>query len=282
MGLFEQVLAAQDFDPRGFVPFEIGAERAGWIRRESVARLRGWPQVLEFPQEGVRLSPALTDEAARTDALADVARGLAREGAITGWRDETYAVRIRQESAPLCHIERAAVRFFGLTAAAAHLNGYTAKTGGMLVWLARRSSSKAIDPGLLDNLVGGGIASGQDAWQTLLRECGEEAGMDRELAMQAQPTGVFQVCRAVPEGLHREILHVYDLELRDDFTPRNIDGEVSEFVRLDAAALLARIAQGELAIEASVVALEFLLRHRAIALPDPGIRAALDRCRPPS
>jgi len=282
MGLLEQVRAAQSFDPRGFVRFEIGAERAGWIRREFVARLRRWPEMFEFLQERVRLSPALTDEAARTDALADVARGLAREGAITGWRDETYAVRIRQESAPLCHIERAAVRFFGLTAAAAHLNGYTGKPDAMRIWLARRSRAKSIDPGLLDNLVGGGIASGQDAWQTLLRECGEEAGMDRELAMQAQPTGVFQVCRAVPEGLHCEILHVYDLKLRDDFTPRNTDGEVSEFVCLDTDALLARIAQGELAIEASVVALEFLLRHRAIALPDPGIRAALDRCRPPS
>ena len=280
MGLLERVLAAQDFDPRGFVPFEIGAERAGWIRREFVARLRRWPEMFEFLQERVRLSPALEHEVARTAALAEVTRGLAREGAITGWRDETYPVRIRQESAPLCHIERAAMRFFGLTAAAAHLNGYTPKTGGMRVWLARRSSSKAIDPGLLDNLVGGGIASGQDAWQTLLRECGEEAGMDRELAMRAQPAGMLQVCRAVPEGLHLEILHTYDLELRDDFKPRNTDGEVSEFVCLDTDALLARIAQGELAIEASVVALDFLLRHRAVAVSDSGIRAALDRCRP--
>jgi hypothetical protein len=104
--------------------------------------------------------------------------------------------------------------------------------------------------------------------------------MDRELAMRAKSAGLLQVCRAVPEGLHCEILHAYDLELRDDFMPRNTDGEVSEFVCLDTDALLARIAQEELAIEAGVVALDFLLRHRAVAVSDSGIRAALDRCRP--
>jgi len=282
MGLLEQIRAAQDFDPRGFVPFEIGAERAGWIRRESVARLRRWPETFELPQECVRLNRALTHEAARTAALAEVTLALAREGAITGWRDETYPVRIRQESTPLCHIERAAMRFFGLTAAAAHLNGYTAQAGGMRVWLARRSSAKSIDPGLLDNLVGGGIASGQDAWQTLLRECGEEAGIEFDLAARALPAETRYVCREVPEGLHCEILYAYDLELRDDFTPRNIDGEVGEFMRVDSSAVLERIAQGELTVEAGLVALGFLLRHRAIAMPDPRIRAALDRCRPPS
>ena len=282
MGLLEQVRAAQSFDPRGFVPFEIGAERAGWIRRDVAGRLRRWPEIFEFPQDCVRLSPALMHEAARTAALAEVTRGLAREGAINGWRNETYPVRIRQARAPLCHIERAAMRFFGLTAAAAHLNGYTPKSGGMHVWLARRSKSKAIDPGLLDNLVGGGIASGQDAWQTLLRECGEEAGVRLDLAARALPAETLYVCREVPEGLHCEILHAYDLELRHDFMPRNIDGEVSEFMRLDSTAVLERIAQGELTVEAGLVALDFLLRHRAIASPDPGIRAALDRCRPPS
>lgn len=282
MGLLQQVLAAQAFDLREFDPFEIGADRAGWIRRESAARLRHWPEVFEFLPECIRLSPELTHEADRTAALAEVTLGLAGEGAITGWRDETYPVRIRRESAPLCHIERAAMRFFGLTAAAAHLNGYTMKAGGMLVWLARRSRSKAIDPGLLDNLVGGGIASGRDAWQTLLRECGEEAGIGLDLAARASPVETLYVCREVPEGLHREIVYSHDLELPEEFTPLNNDGEVSEFMRLDATAVLERTARGELTVEAGLVALDFLLRHRAIALPDPGIRAALDRCRLPS
>ena len=275
-GLLERVLAAHRFDSGRFVPFEAGA-RIGWIRRDLVARLRRWPEVFTIGEERVRLSDSLADERSRTAALAEVAHGLARDGVLSGWRDETFAIS-GGPGAPLFHIERGAVRFFGLTSSASHLNGFVQGRDGIHIWIARRSAAKSIDPGLLDTLVGGGIPSGQDAWEALLRECGEEAGIERGLAIQARACGALQVCHEVPNGLHSEALHTHDLELRAEFRPRNVDGEASEFILLSAAETADRIANGEFTVEAGLVTLDFLLRHEAIRA-DAGLRAALDRCR---
>ena len=278
MSFLRPMRAAQDFDPGRFVPLEIGGQRAGWIRHDFVALLRRWPDIFGLGQERVCVRAALADERARTTALAEVTRALERDAVITGWRTETYAVRIHPRDAPLFHIERAAMRFFGLTSVATHLNGYASGRDGLTVWMARRSATKSIDPGMLDTLVGGGVASGQDPWNALLRECQEEAGIERALATKAVAAGTLQVCHEVPEGLHCEILYAHDLEVPADFQPRKVDGEVSEFMLLEAAKTADRIASGEFTVEAGLVTLDFLLRTQAIAL-DPAVRAALDRCR---
>ena len=165
MRLSQQARAAQAFDRGKFFPFEVGEAHAGWIRRDLAALLRRWPEILEVGEASVGLNATLTTEPARTAALAKVTSALANDGTIKGWRDETYAVRIRLQDAPLFHIERAAMRFFGLTSVATHLNGHLRGVDGKkgsvpisLIWIARRSATKSIDPGMLDTLVGGGVA----------------------------------------------------------------------------------------------------------------------------
>ncbi len=276
-GLSERLAAARAFRPEGFLRFRLGTEGIGWIRRDLGARLRARPEVFDIHEESIALVTA--PERDLTEAMAQVTRALAREGAIQGWRGETYAIRVREGAAPAFHIERAATRFFGLTSSAAHLNGYTGEGAKLRILIARRAAAKSIDPGLLDTLVAGGVPSGQDAWRTLLRECGEEAGIGRELAQNARPAGVLQVCREVPEGLHSELLYVYDLELPAGYEPRNADGEVSEFMRLDAGALLQRIARGEMTVEAGLVAGDFLLRQARVRDPEGAVNGAIEACR---
>lgn len=275
--LSARLRAAREFRPGRFVRLDCGTDTIGWIRRDLADRLRAWPRVFEFSATNICLRPA--PEPASSAALAEVAKALARAGAIRGWRDETYAVRADPRGDVLFHIERAAMRFFGLTSSAAHLNGFFAQNGDQTVWIARRAASKAIDPGMLDTLVAGGVPSGQDAWQTLLRECGEEAGIGVALAAKARPAGVLQVCREVPDGLHSEILYIHDLALPADFAPRNTDGEVSEFLALDPAALLERIARGEMTVEAGLVTADFALRNGALQDEGGKIGAALQACR---
>jgi 8-oxo-dGTP pyrophosphatase MutT (NUDIX family) len=283
-GVLRALRAARHFQPGHFLSLQLGLRAIGWVRRDLAMRLRAWPEVFALSKNDIQLRPA--PEADLSDSLADVAQALAREGAIRGWRGETYAVRAREAAnaggEPLFHIERAAMRFFGLTSSAAHLNGFVPGHDNPGIWIARRSATKSIDPGMLDNLVAGGIASGQDAWQALLRECGEEAGIAPALARTARPAGVLSVCQEVPEGLNSEILHLYDLELPADFAPRNTDGEVSEFLRLDAQALLERIARGEMAVEAGLVAVDFALRHGLVADDDGTMGAAVEACRRPT
>jgi len=132
---------------------------------------------------------------------------------------------------------------------------------------------------MLDNLVAGGVASGQDPWRALQRECGEEAGIPPVLAREARPAGTLSVCQDVPEGLNREVLHVYDLSLPAGFEPRNADGEVSEFLPLDAQQMLERIGRGEMAVEAGLVAVDFALRYGLIRDAGGKLAAAIEACR---
>src|SRR5581483_899808 len=116
-------------------------------------------------------------------------RALAAAGALTPWRDELYGVRERFDDAPAFLVERAAARFLGIRTYAAHGNGLAGPRRAPLMWLARRSPTKAIDQAMRDNLVGGGISYGSSVRDTLVREAWEEAGVPESLATQASLAG---------------------------------------------------------------------------------------------
>jgi 8-oxo-dGTP pyrophosphatase MutT (NUDIX family) len=229
----------------------------------------------------VEVVPSLSTTAERTDGLALVARALAEENALTAWRDERYAVAVRPEAAPLFELERAAARYFGIHTVAAHANGLVAERNRWRMWIARRSPTKAIDPGLLDNLIGGGIAAGTTIAATLAREAWEEAGIPAELAGAAQLAGSVHICRDQPDGLQRETIHVHDLWLPGAFTPANRDGEAVEHRLCAPDDVLALVATGEVTADASLVIADFLLRRGHVAADDPS-RGVLERLRAPS
>ena len=198
------------FNPSRYVRFVARGRQIGWLQPELAARLAGWPAVFKTNPDVV----TLLDH----ESLTKVVEQLAQEGFIPGWRNERYRI------ADLFDIERAAARPFGLATHAVHVNGISNNK----MWLARRAASKPIDPGKLDNLVGGGIAAGFSVEQTLLKEAWEEAGIPAEIARTARRGGSATILREVPEGVQAETVHVYDLGLPEGFEPKNQDGEVSE------------------------------------------------------
>ena len=127
------------------VPFLVGGERVGSITPGRAQRLAAFPA---FRVEGDALSLACA-AGERTQAMADAAAQLAREGALSAWRDERYAVRTHPDAPVLFEIERAAARYFGVHTHAAHVNGLVRAADGPRMWLARRSATKSIDPGML-------------------------------------------------------------------------------------------------------------------------------------
>jgi 8-oxo-dGTP pyrophosphatase MutT (NUDIX family) len=235
-----------------FVRFMAAGRQIGWLRPELAARLNAWPAVFSASADKVVLR--------NPDGFSSVVEKLAQEGFIPGWRDERYRI------ADLFEIERAAARPFGLTTHAVHVNGISSDGGSM--WLARRSRSKPIDPGMLDNLVGGGVAAGLSVEQTLVKEAWEEAGIPAELARGARRGGTTEILREVPQGVQSEVVHVYDLALPRDFAPRNQDGEVSEFKLLPFAETLAC---RELTFEAKLAASDYFKRS---GLPGSGPEGA--------
>ena len=126
-------------------------------------------------------------------------------------------------------------------------------------------SHKATDPGLFDNLVGGGVAAGQTPFEALSREGFEEAGLPREVMATAQPGRVLRLQRDIAEGHQLEDLHADDLALPAGLQPQNHDGEVAGFQLLPVAQAHALAAGSTMAVDAALVTLDFLLRHRLLA-----------------
>jgi 8-oxo-dGTP pyrophosphatase MutT (NUDIX family) len=244
----------------------VGDVAVGHLDDARAARLACFQDVFERRDDGALVIGArLADDAARTGALDAVVRILADEGALTAWRDERYAVAARFEDPPLFSIERAAARYFGIATYAAHANGFVPGPTGATIWFARRSDDKPIDPGRLDNLVGGGIAAGERPDHALVREAWEEAGVPARLARDAQPVAHLHVARAGPDGFHRETIFAYDLALPADFVPANQDGEAVEHRRVDPVEAMRLIAQEDghdvVTVDASLVVLDWLDRH---------------------
>jgi len=265
---------------RDYVPLRVGSATVGWLDADRAARIRQFAGVFTADGDGVAFVPALRDSASRSAALANVTATLAAEGALTPWRNELYAVAPTFGSAPWFLVERAAARYFGVHTWAAHINGVVRSSTTTKMWLARRSADKAINPGKLDNLVGGGVAAGVSISETLIKEAWEEAGIPREVATRAVPADPVHIWREQPDGLQSETIYVHDLWLPSDFVPANQDGEASDhrLVSLPEAVRLIGLVGGpdEVTADASLVVVDFLLRYGAIP-PASRSRPALQR-----
>jgi len=186
-------------------------------------------------------------EPQRSASVQAVLQQARAEGLLHGWRDEHFSFWDTDCDQPDPHrpaffeAERSGFRFLGLLSHAVHVNGFL--PDGRL-WCGRRALQKATDPGLLDNLTAGGLPSGESVMDCLQRELAEEAGLFRLSDHGCQAVGQVRTSRPEPEGWHDEFLQVFNLSLAADFVPANQDAEVSEFVCLHPAKVVAQIEAG--------------------------------------
>jgi 8-oxo-dGTP pyrophosphatase MutT (NUDIX family) len=208
------------------------------------------------------------------DALAEMNAALRADGLIVAWRDEPFPLYSVAGEALGVSMERAGTRFWGRLTLGAHCNGFVVdgRSRPERLWIARRSATKATDPGKLDNLIGGGVPIGQTPLETVQREGWEEAGLRPEQMRGLQPGRVVRLLRDIPEGLQREWVSVFDLSLPESVVPENQDGEVAELALRPLQDALALAAGAEMTVDASLVTLDFALRHRLLA---PTVHAAL-------
>jgi 8-oxo-dGTP pyrophosphatase MutT (NUDIX family) len=261
--LWAAIAAARDHDPATRLPFLIDGALVGSVAHEHLGALAAHPQALALQPGAVHL---VAPEAERDAALARINAALRDAGLVVAWRDELYAVVERQGAPAFARIERAASRFWGTLTFGAHCNGYVADAGGRPthLWIARRSLAKPTDPGLLDNLVGGGVPAHQTPLETLVREGWEEAGLTPAQMQAAQPGRVIHLRRNIPEGLQQEWLYVFDLALPAGLQPVNQDGEVAELRLTPVAEALGHAAEGEMTVDAALATLDFALRHHLL------------------
>ena len=182
-------------------------------------------------------------------------------------RGERFDVLDETSETLVATVDRGAVPLLGIVARGVHVNGLVRRPDGLHLWVGRRSADKRLDPRKLDHLTAGGIASGHDAWSTLVKEAEEEASLPATLARQAVPAG--SVCYAMERegGLRRDRLFCFDLYLPEAFVPRPNDGEVVDFALWPLADVVRRVADtDEFKFNVNLVLIDLSLR---LGLIDP-------------
>jgi 8-oxo-dGTP pyrophosphatase MutT (NUDIX family) len=145
------------------------------------------------------------------------------------------------------------VRPLGIATLAVHLVGQT--TDGRY-WVQQRALNKPNDPGQWDTLMGG-MVSAEDTVDTALeRETWEEAGLHPAELKSLRYGGRQSNCRPSSDGAAgymQEFIEWYVATVPDGLMPVNQDGEVAQFVLMDAAQLLRAMEDGEFTTEASLI-----------------------------
>lgn len=222
------------------------------------------------------------NEEERSEAVAFTTSAMRKTGhfkVLDGWRDELYPV-YGPNGDLLFSMERAASALFGIVSYGCHLTAYT-KTGAedeMKIWVARRSATKQTYPCLLDNTVGGGIATGESPFESMVRECQEEASLPAELVRKGvKATGTvtyFHIRDARAGGetrlLQPECQYVYDLELDSKIVPKPSDDEVAGFELMTVEQVKEALGNREFKPNCAVVLIDFFVRHGIITSEDKG------------
>jgi 8-oxo-dGTP pyrophosphatase MutT (NUDIX family) len=205
--------------PGDRLAFRIGGAQVGWVKPGFAAKLAAFPEISRG-SDGLTLSDAA--------ALGAISRALSDSGCYR-WRREAFDIRAEPDGPVVAQLDRGALPSFGVLAVGVHVNGLVRRADGLHVWIARRAADKLLDPGKLDHIVAGGVPAGLDPAETLVKEAAEEASIPEPLAARAVRVGTIGYAMERPEGLRRDLLHCYDLDLPEDFSPHAADGEVEAF-----------------------------------------------------
>jgi 8-oxo-dGTP pyrophosphatase MutT (NUDIX family) len=138
------------------------------------------------------------------------------------------------------------------------------------LWIGKRAANKQTAPGKLDNMVAGGIGNGHGAAATLVKEAEEEAAVSAKLIERAVAAGALTYRMETRHGIRDDVMFVYDLEVPDDFTPSNGDGEIAGFELMPLADVLERIrTTADFKFNVNLVILDFAVRHGVLRPEDP-------------
>jgi len=189
---------------------------------------------------------------------------------LAGWRDELYAV-YGPHNELLFSVERSASPLFGVVTYGVHMTCYTKSpesSYGIKMWVPRRAATKSTYAGMLDNTVAGGIATGEEPFESLVRESDEEASLPEKLVREnakAQGTITYVYIREPRAGgesglIQPECQYVFDLELPEDVLPKPNDSEVEQFYLWTVEEVQGALGRGEFKPNCGLLILDFFVR----------------------
>ncbi|KAG6885217.1 hypothetical protein C0993_004777 [Termitomyces sp. T159_Od127] len=155
-------------------------------------------------------------------------------------------------------MERSACALFGLITYGVHMSIYNESQAdgekSLKVWVPTRARTKQTFPGLLDNTVAGGIPSGMSMFESMVKECMEEASIP-DFVVRKTSTGWLQP----------EVEYVYDICIPADvdskiFEPRPLDGEVESFELLTHVEVVQKMRAGMFKPNCALVLIDLFIR----------------------
>ncbi|KAL6892204.1 NUDIX hydrolase domain-like protein [Trichoderma evansii] len=190
---------------------------------------------------------------------------------LKGWRNELWPVYGRRGEL-LFSVERAAVGLFGAARYGVHMVAYVEDPTapyGIKIWVPKRASDKSTFPGMLDNTVAGGLTTGEDPFECIIREADEEASLPdalvRNSAIWVGNATYIYITEAKHIGedgyIYPECQWVYDLKLPADVIPLPKDGEVEEFRLRDVEEIKKDLGDAKFKPNCAMVMIDFFIRH---------------------
>ena len=239
----------------------------------TVEALR-WPEhwAIDPHARTVTISSLAGDDATKRSLLVARTMAKARDDGLfrvlKGWRNELYPV-YGPDGELLLDIERAASPLFGIVTYGVHMTAYVRAKEGIKLWIPRRAKNKQTYGGMLDNTVAGGISTGEEPFESLVREASEEASLPEDLVrrgVRAAGTVTYFYVRDERAGgeiglLQPECQYVYDLEIGDEVLPKPGDNEVEDFYLWTVEEVQRALARGEFKPNCALVLLDFFVRH---------------------
>ncbi|XP_044133853.1 nudix hydrolase 20, chloroplastic-like [Bufo gargarizans] len=266
--VLDLLLKMNNMQHAGCLPFCVQGQRVGWVTQPVAQVLLQSSDIFTLYKEdsGARLelSDRLRSPHERTRAVQEVMEGLRDRGAfpcLQEWRDEQLDVKTFFSDPPLLSVERAATPLLGVSRRGVNVNGFLRRGSKIFMWIARRSLTKPSYPGMLDHLAAGAISAGSGVWETLLKECEEEACIPESLASKARPAGTVSYAYEKDDALYLECEFVFDLEVPESFQPHAGDGEVQEFYLWPLDKVRDAIATQEFKPNCALAVLDFLIRN---------------------
>ncbi|KZZ89479.1 hydrolase, NUDIX family protein [Ascosphaera apis ARSEF 7405] len=249
----------------------------GYIMNE-VVRTFPWPKEHWRINPELRTVTLLTSPNATVEHRSEIikktllaAKALNQFPELKGWRNELFAI-YGPNRVLLANIERAAVGLFGIMSYGVHVTAYVEDEKGLRIWVPRRAKTKQTWPGMLDNSIAGGLASGEKPFECMLREASEEASIPEHIVRsRAKACGMVSYIY-IGDGsdkgsvgtLQPDNEYVYDLRLDADTILRPCDKEVEEFKLCSVEEVQAAMARGEFKPNCPVVLIDFFIRHGII------------------
>ncbi|KAI1822240.1 NUDIX hydrolase domain-like protein [Xylaria intraflava] len=207
---------------------------------------------------------------------------------LRGWRDERWPVYI-SDTEVLYGAERSGTGMLGVMRYGVHMTGYVgdaAAPHGIRIWVPRRAHNKSTYPGMLDNTVAGGLMTGEDPFECIVREADEEASLPAQVMRErAKYMGMVTYIYITNEQaggevgqIYPETQWVYDIELPTDVRPTPKDGEVAEFYLWTVDEVRAELARGHFKPNCALILIDFFVRHGIItAANEPDYAEILQR-----